>query len=74
VFGRVSNAGHSGSHLHFFAILASKASIIVGAVTYPMNVSASKFDVWSKLSKDSSGIDKASVDATFDSDIGGAAI
>lgn len=44
------------------------------AITYPMNVSASKFEAWSRFSSGSSGIDKASVDATFDSDVGGAAI
>lgn len=44
------------------------------ALTYPIKVSASKLEAWSRLSKGSSGIDKASVDAMFDSDIGGAAI
>jgi hypothetical protein len=44
------------------------------AVTYPINVSASKFDAWSRLSIGSRGIDRASVDATFVSVIGGAAI
>lgn len=78
-FGRVSSAGHSGPHLHSYilstpAFQKSKNREHHVAITYPMNVSASKLEVWSRLSNGSSGMESASVDATFDSDIGGAAI
>ena len=70
IVGRIFASTHGQSEFR----LAVKSREGVDGFTYPINVSASKFEAWSMLSKGNSGIESASVDATLASDIGGAAI